>query len=231
MRAAIAAAVEFDAGHLRDQGFDFIVAVDRGFAHLQAAGIAPQLVLGDFDSLGFVPEGPDVRSFNPEKDASDTQLACEAALDRGCDELVLYGCLGQRLDHTLANLQVMAGLARRGVRVYAVGEDSAVAVLHAGGAPVRLQFAAMDPSLFPETGQGRFISVFAKGGAAHGVTMQGLKYPLDGVTLDDCSSLGLSNEFTGEPALVQVEEGGLVVVFPLLAWEYMLDGDGSRHYR
>lgn len=109
--------------------FDAVIAVDGGFASLAAVGCAPDLAIGDFDSLGYVPEGVEVLAFPPEKDASDMELALGEAVARGADAVEVYGALGGRLDHTLANLQLLASFAERGLTVTAVGERERIAFL------------------------------------------------------------------------------------------------------
>ena len=223
MRAALVGASDFNAEHFAQQRFDYIVAVDAGYASLQEAGVACDMAVGDFDSLGYAPQAADVRSFPAEKDESDMELACRLASEAGCGELVLYGCLGGRLDHTIANTQVMLAQARAGHRVFAVGDGYAVAAIHAQeGVPATLRFAAIPLDSLRVDPYANFISAFAVGGAAHGVWERGLKYDLDGVVLGDDCSWGLSNEFVGAPAEICVEEGDLLVTFPLAAWDYLL---------
>ena len=223
MKAALVGASDFNAEHFASCSFDLVVAVDGGYAHLRDAGVAPDAVVGDFDSLGFVPAGPDVRRFPPEKDESDMGLACRLAVEAGCDELVLYGCLGRRFDHTMGNIQLMLAQARAGRRVFAVGDGFAVAVLHAqAGKPSTLSFRAIPAEALASGEYGNYISAFAIGGAAHGVWEHGLRYTLDGVDLPDDTTWGLSNEFAaGKESAVSVEEGSLLVTFPLAAWEHL----------
>ena len=222
MRAALVGASDFNGRHFAKQRFDAVIAVDGGYAHLQKAGVQPDFVVGDFDSLGYVPEAGDVRVFPPEKDQSDMQLACRAALQEGCDELVLYGCLGQRFDHTIANVQVMLAAARGGQRAYAIGDDHMLVVLHGQREnPAGLAFNAIPLDALQAEPYRNHLSAFALGGTARGVWEHGLKYDLDGVELRDDTSWGLSNEFTGAPAHVVVKEGSLLVVLPLAAWDYM----------
>lgn len=223
MKAALVGASDFAASHFTTQRFDYVVAVDGGYAQVVAAGSQPDVVVGDFDSLGYVPEAADVRRFPAEKDESDMELACRVAMEAGCDEIVLYGCLGQRLDHTIANLQVMLGCAHAGVRMLAVDDGYAVAILHAvHEKPAELAFSAIPPEVLANGPYANYVSVFAWGGAAHGVWERGLRYSLDGVTLTDDRSWGLSNEFCGKPACIRVEEGSLIVTFPLAAWDHLV---------
>ncbi|MDO4533839.1 MAG: thiamine diphosphokinase [Coriobacteriia bacterium] len=223
MRAALVGASDFNGGHFAGECFDFVVAVDGGFAYLRDVGVAADVVVGDFDSLGYVPEAKDVRCFPPEKDESDLELACRVACEAGCDSLVLYGCLGRRFDHTLAVLQVMVKFARRGIRVCAVGDEFALAVLCGDAGQGCLRFAAAPLDGFGNGMYRNYLSAFAYGGAAAGVCERGLKYALDDATVPDDVSLGLSNEFTGAAAEVRVRTGCLVVTFPLAAWEYLED--------
>lgn len=216
-RCALVGAVGFNARHFASQEFDCVVAVDRGYAALQSIGCAPDLVVGDFDSLGYVPQDAEVLQFPAEKDESDMELAVRGAAEGGCDELIFYGALGARLDHTLANLQVMAGCARRGLGVCAVGDDYTVAVLDGAGRN-RIGFEAFEPPAPESEGYACYLSVFAYGGTAKGVTEAGLKYALVDADIPDDVSLGLSNEFTGKPAAVKVGQGTLFVTFPLAAW-------------
>ena len=221
MRAALVGASDFNGGHFAGERFDFVVAVDGGYAYLVDAGVAADVVVGDFDSLGYVPEAKDVRCFPPEKDESDLELACRVALEAGCDSLVLYGCLGRRLDHTLAVLQVMVKLARQGICVRAVGDEFALAVLCGETGQGCLRFAPVPLDGFANGQYRNYLSAFAYGGAAAGVYEVGLKYALDDATVSDDVSLGLSNEFTGTAAEVRVRAGCLVVTFPLAAWAYL----------
>ena len=86
---------------------DLILAADGGYRHCQAAGLRPDLLLGDLDSLETPPQALPVQTFPAEKDDTDTMLAVKYALAQGCTTVHLYGCTGGRLDHTLANLQTL----------------------------------------------------------------------------------------------------------------------------
>lgn len=220
LRCALVGAVDFNAEHFSAERFDLVIAVDGGYRSLMSIGCRPDLVVGDFDSLGFVPEGDDVLRFPAEKDASDMELALQGAVRGGCDHLVFYGALSRRLDHTLANIQLMVGCARRGLRVFGVGPDFCMAVLDAGGWS-SLSFDAFDETALPDAAYGRFISMFSYGGTAKGVCETGLKYPLDQAIVPDDVSLGLSNEFTGAASCISVGEGTLIVTFPAAAWAHL----------
>ncbi len=221
MRAALVGASTFEAEHFRSQAFDRLVAVDGGYAQLLALGAKPDLVVGDFDSLGYVPDAEGIIRYPAEKDASDMALACDIAVEEGCDELVLYGALGRRFDHSLANLALMQRQARAGRSVCAIGEGCAAAMLSASvGQRAELRFQSIPLHLLEKEPYRNCISVFAWGGTAQGVWETGLKYSLEGAMLEDDVSLGLSNEFTGKAASIGVAQGSLLVVFPLAAWGF-----------
>ena len=204
---ALVGAVDFNGGdflarHAAGE-FDTVIAVDAGFAHLEGAGVVPDMAVGDFDSLGYVPKCRRVSRYPVQKDASDMELAMEKALNFGHDHLAVYGALGGRLDHTIANLQLFARFSERGAYVTGVGDSYAVRLL-------------TGPDVFdlPPLESGT-VSVFAANDCAKGVIERGMAYSLDDEPLSNRTSRGLSNELVGEPATVAVEEGTLYVFYPL----------------
>lgn len=204
---ALVAAADFNAEHFQRLdaagAFDWVIAVDGGFAHLEAIGRAPDLAMGDFDSLGYVPKAKRVSRFPTDKDKSDLELAFDRALRRKFEEVVVYGALSGRLDHTLAALQIFAKFSERGMYVTGVGDTFEVQLLTG---PDVLDLPLLDEGV---------VSVFAAGDAATGVIERGLKYCLDDETLTNRTSLGLSNEFIGEDAAIAVESGTLYIIVPI----------------
>lgn len=178
---------------------DYVIAADGGLRHTQALGIVPAEILGDFDSLGYVPEG--ARVYPVEKDDTDAMLAARRGLELGFREFVFYGALeGPRLDHTVANFQTLQFLADRGARGFLVGRDTLVTVVKNGSLT------------FPAGAEGN-LSVFCLGPDARGVTERGLYYGLTNGVLTAGFPLGASNHFTGEQAVISVEEGSLLVLW------------------
>ena len=176
-----------------------VIAADGGLRHVRALGTRCDAILGDFDSLGFVPEGADV--FPVEKDDTDAMLAVRRGLAAGCGRFVIYGGLdGPRLDHTIANLQTLQFLAERGATGYLVGLSYLATVIR--NETVR----------FPESAKG-VLSLFCMGSDARGVTLEGLKYPLRGATLTAGFPLGVSNHFAYRDAAVTVENGSLLALY------------------
>lgn len=178
---------------------DHVIAADGGLRHTESLGIVPQEILGDFDSLGYTPEGAAV--FPVEKDDTDAMLAVRRGLSLGYREFLLYGSLdGPRLDHTVANFQTLQFLADHGGFGILAGNTMLAAVVKNGC----LAFPA---------GCSGTVSVFCMGRDAHGVTLKGLYYPLENGTLTAGFPLGVSNHFTGEKAEISVEDGSLLVIW------------------
>ncbi len=205
--ALVGASPEFNAEHFGaacDAGaFDEVIAVDGGLAYVESLDVEPDLVLGDFDSLGYVPRGEQVLRFPVRKDASDMELALDAAARRHHHDLRVYGALGGRSDHTLANLQVLAHMSEQGFSVEAIGASEEVAFVTGPG---RLDLPVRDEGI---------VSVFSMSDEACGVTERGLAYEVEDMTLTNRTSRGLSNEFTGTPAAIGVESGTLAIFLPL----------------
>ena len=178
---------------------DFVIAADGGLNYTKALGLTPQAIIGDFDSLHYIPTGAEV--YPVEKDDTDSMLAVKLGLKKGCRRFVIYGGLdGERLDHTVANYQTLQYLASRDARGILVGRDFCATVIRDGGLA------------FPGGKEGD-ISVFCMGPDATGVTIEGLYYTLRNGTLTSGFPLGVSNHFTGVPAKIEVARGSLLILW------------------
>ena len=178
---------------------DLIIAADGGLRHTEKLGITPDVILGDFDSLGHIPAGANV--FPVEKDDTDAMLAVRRGLQLGYRDFLLYGSLdGPRLDHTVANFQTLQFLCDHGAFGILAGIHTMAAVIKNG------------TLRFPDGCSGT-VSVFCMGPDASGVTLKGLYYPLEKGTLTPGFPLGISNHFTGGEAEISVEDGSLLVIW------------------
>ena len=198
-KCLIFCAAEFDSLAAPIGAGDYLLAADGGVEHLSRLGLTPGGIIGDFDSLGFVPAGAEV--FPVEKDDTDAMLAARKGLELGYREFIIYGGLdGPRLDHTIANFQTLQFLADHGAAAYLVGRDYIITVVKNGA----LSF---------ESGAEGILSVFCLGPDARGVTLRGLYYPLEDGTLTSGFPLGVSNHFTGKEARIEVKDGSLLVMW------------------
>ena len=195
----------FGAGEFKGTGFpcpsvnDLVIAADGGLAYAESMGIKPSVVLGDFDSLGEKPAGDyQILTFPPEKDYTDLMLAAEEGYNRGARTFYLLGATGGRMDHTLANIQVVVNLTRRGCKVYLVGNDYWISAVHNG----KIELASSLKGYF---------SLYSFSENCKGVSVKGAKYQVEDFTLRQDDPRAISNEFTGETCSVSVEEGTLLL--------------------
>jgi len=180
---------------------DLLIAADGGYEYLKKIGVRCDVVIGDFDSLKMKPDHPNVVELKKEKDDTDMLAAINLGFLKGYRTFHIYGGVGSRFDHALANQQCLAFLAQKGARGFLYGEDFAVTCINNG---------CMD---FDADKRG-IVSVFAHSDTAKGVYLRGFKYELENAELTNCFPLGVSNEFVCEPARVSVEYGVLTIIFP-----------------
>ena len=192
-------AAEFDALLQPVQPEDYVIAADGGLRHTQALGLTPNEIIGDFDSLNYIPQGAHV--FPVMKDDTDSMLAVRRGLELGFRDFVLCGAMdGPRLDHTVANFQTLQFLADRDARGILVGRDFLATVVKE------------ETLCFPAGTEGG-ISLFCLGPDAEGVTLEGLLYPLENAVLTSGFPLGVSNHFTGAEARIRVARGSLLALW------------------
>jgi thiamine pyrophosphokinase len=183
---------------------DFLVAVDGGLRHLRRLGIKPQLLIGDLDSVSAgelaeaIDSGIEVQRFPPAKDQTDLELALEYALKAGYAQIVIAYPFGDRVDHTLGNLSLLArpDLAEKTLSL----ED--------GQVEARL----LNTSACLPTQPGDLISLIAWGAPIEGITTKGLEYPLNHETLLPWQTRGISNVALADSIDLDFKSGRLLVI-------------------
>ena len=183
---------------------DFVIAADAGYRTCQAEGIVPTLLLGDFDSMDQPTDFENVHRSPVEKDDTDTMLAVKTALDQGCDTIYIYGGTGgKRLDHTLANLQTLLYLRRRGARGYLYDDDFVWTAIQDESFTVK------------KTVEWGLFSAFCMGEDASGIDETGFQYGLRDAVLSSANPMGVSNHFMAEQGTIAVRKGALVIGWEL----------------
>lgn len=180
---------------------DFLIAADGGFEHLRKMGVMPKLLIGDMDSIEQEYNGleVEVKRLPREKDDTDMLAAIKEGLAQGCKEFIIYGALGgERIDHSIANLQCLLYLHQHGAKGILCGAHD------------RIELLCNEKKEFPATKKG-ILSVFAFFGDAKGVTEKGLKYAVQDATIKMEFPIGISNEFIGQESMIEVKDGMLLV--------------------
>lgn len=177
-----------------------LICADGGYDHARNAGITPDFLIGDFDSLkGRIQSGIEVINFPAEKDDTDTGLCLQTAIDMGCRDLLIIGGIGGRFDHAVANIQLMAGLCDKVDRIAIKDRQNYCTILK-------------DGSLTLPRKEGQHVSLFSLSETSEGVTISGAKYPLSDYTLTRTFPLGVSNEYADEEVHIEVRNGTLLIV-------------------
>jgi thiamine pyrophosphokinase len=186
-----------------------VIAADSGLHVANTLGLHVDLLVGDLDSTesslvdAARARGTIVERHPAEKDATDLELAFDAAIGRGARRIVLVDGGGDRLDHLLGNLTLLAAPAWTGVRIEAYAGTARLAVARPGEPPV----CVSGPP-------GSLVTLLAIGGPARGIVTEGLRYPLRSEELAPGSTRGVSNELIEPTASVTVQDGTLLVVQP-----------------
>ena len=184
----------------KPQKNDLIIAADGGYNTLTKLNIKPDLVVGDFDSLGEIPENENIIKHPVKKDDTDTLLAVKIGLEKGYKTFVIYGAVGGRLDHTVATIQTATFVA----------ENGGIAYIYDGNHTVT---AIKNSSInFKDNAKG-YISIFALSGIAKGVSIKGLLYELNNAEITPHFPIGVSNEFIGKESKLSVTDGILTIIF------------------
>ena len=178
---------------------DFVICADGGYEHRALLKKQPDIVMGDFDSLGFVPDGCERLVFPSKKDESDMLLCVDKGFEKGCKSFVILGGLGgERMDHSVANIQLLKYIAQKGSIGFLLHEKNIFTCVHNGTVE------------FSSSAKG-YISVFSLSDESHGVTIRNLAYETDNVTVTDSVSVGLSNEFIGKKSSISVKQGSILI--------------------
>lgn len=201
-KTVIFGALDVNALRFEITSDDTVIACDKGELNCEKLGVSPDKIIGDFDSLGFVPSGDNVTVLPVRKDETDVGFALKTAFLNGSREIYVYGAVGKKLDHSLANISLCASYVKKGARVVFFGDD--------------MDFTCISPEIpleFSEAVTGGRLSVFALSKCG-GVNIINAEYPLENACLDPLFPLGVSNAFIkGEKTRISLKSGLALVVW------------------
>lgn len=179
---------------------DLVLCADGGYDAARRQGIKPDMVLGDFDSIR-APQVGDcpVTRVSRHKDETDTFLCLRAGMEKGCRSFIILGGLSGRLDHTMANLQLMAYGREKGLDVWILNENNMACMLGPGEHRIPRR-------------EGVKLSLFSYTEKCTGIHLSGVEYPLENAELTFTFPLGVSNEFKAGEAAIRFESGLLLLI-------------------
>lgn len=199
----------FARSFLEAHHFDKIIAVDAGLAIVDALGVVPDYVVGDFDTAdaGLMEKYKKMPHIvwevhKPEKDETDTELARSCAVALGCEEIAFLGATGGRLDHLIGNIHALYDCMQRGIAAYIVDSQNKLYLLDEG-------------KTFCRNRQwGKYVSFLPYTEEVRGITLSGFRYPLTERNIRRGEEVGLciSNEIAEDRAEIRFEEGILICV-------------------
>lgn len=206
-------AIVVSSGQITDYDFakrvlesgDLIVCADGGGVHVERCKLVPDAVVGDLDSIDeellkkLRDNGvTDIVKYPREKDYTDTQLAIDYAIENGADEIIMMGSVGDRLDHTVANIFLLLKLLKNNIKPCIINEKNTVYITD--------RYISIKGKI------GDLVSLIPVGGDVKGICTKGLKYKLSNATITMGDPLGISNVFTDEVAEIEVNNGFLLVI-------------------
>ncbi len=198
---------EFATEYIKERAWNYVVCADAGMKFCHEAGIMPDLILGDFDSVDeesyeyFQKVCPErMERFPSHKDETDTELALLRAIEAGADDITMIGATGTRLDHVMGNIQMLKLALDRKVSCQIVDAHNRIRMVD--------KFAELKKA----NQFGKYVSLLPFTPEVRGITLKGFAYEVEDFTLVSGIARGVSNELEAETATIFCEEGILLVI-------------------
>lgn len=193
---------EFIKNKLKDT--DYIISADGATNHISKLNIVPNVIIGDFDSIDssilkeYENKGVKILGFKKDKDETDTDLAVKHALELGFKDILMFGCTGDRFDHTFANVSLLRMLINKDI--------------NASISDYKNEIYLIKDKIKLEGKEGDYLSLLPLSEKVEGVTTEGLKFPLKDAEIIMGKTIGISNEFISSKAIVHIRKGLLLVI-------------------
>jgi len=181
-----------------------IICTDGAAERMREIGRVPDMIVGDMDSIGeetlsyFKGKGSRIVRHPAAKDETDTQIALECAFEMAPERIRIFGALGGRIDHALANISLLVMCVERGIDTKIVDEECELFVIN--------------DSCVIEGRKGETVSLLPLSSDVRGITLDGFEYPLTGATMEIGVPYGISNRLAGPRGVISVESGYLLVI-------------------
>nr|WP_302598192.1 thiamine diphosphokinase [uncultured Cellulosilyticum sp.] len=184
--------------------YDYIICADGGMKHCRKLNLIPHLIVGDFDStnpidlLYFEDLGVPMEQFSSHKDETDTELALRYAIEKGATEVVIWGGIGSRLDHTLGNVHLLYSALKQGVKATLMNDQNTVCLI--------------EDEIELKGKEGQLVSLLPFSEKVEGVYTTGLAYSLIDGILPAGSPIGVSNYMISSKASIKIKKGLLLII-------------------
>lgn len=198
---------EFAVELIKQRGYEVIIAADSGMDFFYKANIMPDVIVGDFDSVGNEAltyfqnqEQMDIHMLKAEKDDTDTEYAIRFAISKGATKITILGGIGSRMDHVLGNISLLGIGLQNKVSIEILDSHNKIRMIDS------------KLSIDKDKQYGKFLSVIPISEKVKGLTISGVKYPLDNYEMSRFNTLGISNEIVDDVATISLKKGIVLVV-------------------
>ena len=190
---------------IKNENYDYIICADGGANHAYEMEIIPDFIIGDLDSAKenivdyYRNHNVKFEKFPSKKDETDTELCIYLAKKLKCSEIHIIGALGGRIDHTLANINLLHNIRNFDIKCKLISEKEEILI-------------AIDEEIQVEGKVGDIISIIPINGDANGITLENLEYPLNNYDMKFGVPLGISNVMIDTECTIKVEKGSLLII-------------------
>lgn len=188
----------FPTEYIKSIAYDTVICADGGYRIALNNNIKADYLIGDYDSMD-IPEKEGIIKLPMEKDMTDTEAAIDLAISRNINNIHIIGGLGGRFDHTMGNLGVLSKYSSMGINIDLADHQNHIRILTPG------------TYLIPASAY-KYLGIISYSDITTDLTLRGVKYPLTDFTLNNSTSLGVSNEITDEFAEISFKKGQLLVI-------------------
>lgn len=193
MKCIIIGAGNFQNETITKNKDDFLICADAGYIYAKALNLEVDLLVGDFDSIDNIPNNINKVTLPSEKDETDLYIAIQEGIARGYKEFDIYGSLGGRIEHSIANIQILSNMATKSIKARLKDQNTIIEVLTTG------------THIYNKECKG-FLSLFSLSNESV-ISIQNLKYELTNKVISNLFPLGIDNEFIGVESKVTVHQG------------------------
>lgn len=176
-----------------------IIAADSGYEVCSKLDLPINYIVGDFDSLGYIPNDKNVKSCKKEKDDTDTTIAVKYAIDNNIKDIIIFGGLGKRIDHSISNIQTLAFINAHNAKGIIITKNDIFRILPSGIYKIKKR-------------EGYSLSLFSYSESVENLTLKGVQYTLNNYKMKYNEPIGVSNVIVEDECEISFTDGLLMVI-------------------